>query len=111
MQIFFSTHFKRQLKKLLKKFPQAKEDLLLAVEKFDIQREISIGQSIYKLRINSTDLHKGQSGGFRLYTYFFVQKNLLVPLCIYAKSMQETISENELQFHCDKTIEEITCLL
>lgn len=111
MYFFFSQHFKRQLKKLQKKFPHAKENLLYTIENTDIKNEVSIGQSIYKIRIKSTDLQKGQSGGFRLYTYFFVQKNLLAPLCIYAKSDKITISENELQYHCDKTIEEIVQFL
>lgn len=107
MHIFFSCHFKRQLKKLQKKFPRARDDLLQKIETLDLKNEISIGQSIYKIRIKSTDLQKGQSGGFCLYMYFFVQKDLLVPLCIYTKSDQISISETELQYHCDKTIEEV----
>lgn len=64
MKIFLSGHFKDQLKKLMRKFPHVKEDLLDS-------------------------------------------KDLLVPLCMYAKSEQESITETELQYHFDRTIEEI----
>lgn len=111
MQIFFTEHFKNQLKKLKKKYPHAKEDLLQELDTLDLKNEISIGRSIYKIRIKSTDMQKGKSGGFRSYIYFYVKKDLLVPLCIYTKSERESISENELQYHFDQTIEEIVNLL
>lgn len=111
MKIFFTEHFKRQLKRLQKKFSHTKEDLLERLENLRIENEISIGRSIYKIRISSRDMKKGKKGGFRAYIYFYVKKNLLLPLYIYAKSEKETISENELQYHFDQTIREVVYLL
>jgi len=107
MKIFFTGHFKRQLIKLMKKFPRAGEDLLDVTEKLNIANEVSIGKSIYKVRIGSSDMNKGKSGGFRAYVYFYRRKELLVPLCIYAKTEHVSISENELQYHVDKMNEEL----
>lgn len=107
MQILFSEHFKKQLKKLKKKYPNVKDDLLDMIEKFDAQKEISIGQSIYKIRIPSSDMSKGKSGGFRSYLYLYIKSNLLLPLCIYPKSETESITENELKYHFDQTIGEV----
>jgi mRNA-degrading endonuclease RelE of RelBE toxin-antitoxin system len=107
MQILFSTHFKKQLKKLKKKYPQLKSDLLDTVEKFDPKKETSIGRSIYKIRIPSSDMNKGKSGRFRSYFYLYVKKTLLLPLCIYPKSATESITENELKYHFDQTIQEV----
>lgn len=107
MQIFFSEHFKIQLKKLKKKFPYVKRDLLDSLDDLNIENEISIGRSIYKIRIKSSDMKKGKSGGFRAYIYCYRKKNTLIPLCIYAKSQQESITETELQYHFDKMIEEM----
>lgn len=107
MKIFFSNHFKRQLKKLIKKFPHAKEDLLEKLAYFDLKNEISIGHSIYKFRVKSRDIAKGKSSGFRVYIFVYVKKDSLVPLCMYAKSDQGMMTENELQYHFDKTIEEL----
>jgi len=107
MNIFFTEYFKRQLKKLHKKYPQAKEDLLETLDGLDLSREISIGRSIYKIRVKSTDQQKGKSGGFRCYLYFYQKKDGIVPLCIYPKSSRETISDQELQWHVNKMNEEL----
>ncbi len=107
MKIFFPEHFKKQLKKLKKKYPQVKDDLLRMTDSFDPKNEISIGRSIYKIRIASSDMKKGKSGGFRAYLYLYMKNNLLLPLCIYPKAETESISENELQYHFDQTAKEI----
>ncbi|MBI2464206.1 hypothetical protein HYV57_04580 [Candidatus Peregrinibacteria bacterium] len=107
MKIFFTEHFKRQLKKLKKKYFHVKEDFLKEMDFFDINRSISIGRSIYKIRIRSNDISKGKSGGFRCYLYLYMKKNVLVPLCIYAKSDIDTLTDNELQYHFNQVISEI----
>lgn len=107
MQIFFSEYFKRQLKRLKKRFPRAKDDLLDALESLNIENEISVGRSVYKIRIGSRDMKKGKSGGFRAYIYLYRKKDMLVPLCVYAKSDKESITDNELKYHFDNTIEEL----
>jgi len=112
MKIFFADHFKSQLKRLMKKYPSAKEDLLEALEEGDLQKSvldkgISIGRSIYKLRVGSRDMKRGKSGSFRVYIYCFVRRGLLVPLCIYAKPDTSAISENELQFHFERIVIEL----
>ena len=107
MNVLFSEHFKRQLKKLKKKYPHVKDDLLNMIDSFNPKNEISIGQSIYKIRIPSSDMQKGKSGGFRSYLYMYIKKNLLLPLCIYPKSETESITESELKYHFDQTMGEI----
>ena len=107
MQIFFSNHFKKQIKKLQTKFPHVKDDLLKNLNAFVPANEIHIGKSIYKIRIKSRDLNKGKSGGLRSYTYLYRKRNLLAPLCIYFKSEQKSINQKELELHSQRTIEEI----
>ena len=99
MNIFFTKHFKSQLKKLKKKYPHVKEDILAKFKDLDLKKEIHIGRDIFKVRIKSSDLKKGKSGGYRSYIYLYRKKDLLVPLCIYVKGQKESISENELE-HC-----------
>lgn len=107
MQIFFSNHFKKQIKKLQNKFPHIKNDLLKNLNAFVPANEIHIGKSIYKIRIKSRDLNKGKSGGLRSYIYLYRKRNLLAPLCIYFKSEQESINQKELEMHSRQTIEEL----
>lgn len=107
MDFFLTDHFKRQVKFLAKKFPHVKDDLILALRTLDLDHEVSIGRSIYKIRIKSRDLKKGKSGGFRAYLYFYRLKSLIVPVCVYAKSYQSDLSDNELQHHFDHMLVEI----
>ena len=107
MRVFFSEHFKKQLKRLKKKYPHIKDDFLHSIDSFDPDNEISVGRSIYKIRIPSSDMQKGKSGGFRSYLYVYVKNKLLLPLCIYPKSETESITENQLKHHFDQTIEEV----
>ena len=107
MKIFFSKYFKNQLKKLKKKFPSIKDDVLKKLKGINPSKEIHIGRSIYKVRIKSSDQNKGKSGGFRSYIYIYQGKDLLVPLCIYHKSERVSITENELKYFFDKTIENL----
>jgi hypothetical protein len=107
MTPYFSDYFKGQLKTLMKKYPQIKEDLLDELDELKLENEITIGNNIYKIRIKSSDMKKGKSGGFRSYLYCYRKKDLLVPLCMYPKSERETLSDNELQWHLDRTMEEL----
>ncbi len=107
MHFFFSSYFKTQLKRLKKKYPLIREDLLGELEKFSIDQAVSIGRSIYKIRIPSSDMKKGKSGGFRSYLYLYLKKDILVPLCVYPKSETESITENELELHLQKSILEL----
>ena len=107
MKFFLTQHFKNQLRKLNKKYFHVKEDFFNVFSRLDIENEISIGRSIYKIRIKSSDLQKGKSGGFRAYLYCLKQRDLLVPLCIYAKSETESITESTLQYHFDQELKEL----
>lgn len=107
MKIFFTEHFKHQLKKLKRKYPHVRHDVLIMTKNLKIENEISIGRSIYKIRIKSSDLQKGKSGGFRAYMYLLRKQDVVIPLCIYAKSETESITENELKYHFDRSLEEV----
>ena len=103
MKVYLTAYFKKQIKDLKKHYPHIGDDLLEALEHSDLKTAVHIGGRIYKIRIKSRDLQKGKSGGFRSYIYVYQQSSGCIPLCIYAKSQKESISENELQCHVDRT--------
>lgn len=107
MKTYFTDHFKKQLKKLKKKYPQIIKDILESFTDLDLDAQPHIGQSIYKIRIPSSDMNKGKSGAFRSYCYFYNTKDLLVPLCIYAKNEKETITNNQLKVHFELVVMEL----
>lgn len=107
MKVYLTEYFKRQLKELQKHYPHIGGDLLNALSHLDLKTAVHIGRCIYKIRIKSRDLQKGKSGGFRSYIYVYQESSGAIPLCVYAKSQKESISENELQYHIDRTNLEI----
>lgn len=106
-KILVTKHFFNQAKRLKKKLPHLNKDLIKSLKLFEPEKEIHIGRSIFKIRIKSTDLNKGKSGGLRGYIYLYTKKDLLVPICIYLKSEKESLSQNELEHHTGKILEEL----
>ncbi len=83
------------MKDRVKKDAKLAEKLKLALRHFSKTHAISLGQSIYKIRI--AGLHKGKSGGYRV--YLLEENPYLVPLVIFSKSEQSTLSDKELKGH------------
>lgn len=96
---YYSKHFKKQLKKLKKKFVNIKDDVDFQLQHFDEGTNIYIGSDVYKIRIPSSDMKKGKSGAFRCYIYVLEKEELLTPLCIYSKNVRENLSHEELNYH------------
>jgi len=107
MKILFTKYFITHYARLEKKLPNLKEDLLKALKAFDEKTAVSMGSSVYKIRIKSSDLNKGKSGGLRCYIYFFRQTESLVPFCIYLKSEDEDIPRDILKIHMQLCIKKI----
>jgi len=63
--------FKKQFKKLSKKYKNIKNDLYFFIENFENEHKkaVKIKNSIYKVRIKNSDKNKGKSGGYRVYYY------------------------------------------
>lgn len=66
-----SDKFKKEAKKLTKKFPSLKNELreLAAELSVNPQNGILLGNSTYKIRLAIASKNKGKSGGARLITY------------------------------------------
>ena len=61
LQHLLLPHFKRQLKKLLKKYPHLGDSLLETLNSFQKENQIHIGKNIYKIRLQSKDIPKGKN--------------------------------------------------
>ena len=91
--------FEKQAKRLIKKYPSLKNELLELVKhlKENPQQGTAIGKSCYKIRIAIASKGKGKSGGARVITNFVVTDNTVYLLSIYDKSEQENLSDKELE--------------
>ena len=91
--------FRKELKRLSKKYPSLKTDLS---ELFDSLEEnpiqgVSLGSDCYKIRLAISSKGKGKSGGARVITNFVVTENTLYLLSIYDKSDKDNLSDKELE--------------
>ncbi len=91
--------FERQAKRLTKKFPSLKEELIVLRHSLinDPLQGKSIGNSCYKIRLAIEDKGKGKSSGERVITNAHVKKENILLLTIYDKSEKENISDKELK--------------
>jgi len=91
--------FKRQAKKLLKKYSslsaelQAFEQDLMA----NPEQGQSLGQNAYKVRVAVKSKGKGKSGGLRVITYLITEEQEIYLLTIYDKSDIENIDNKTLK--------------
>jgi mRNA-degrading endonuclease RelE of RelBE toxin-antitoxin system len=91
--------FKRQAKKLLKKYSS------LAIELQIFEQDLmdnptqgqSLGQNAYKLRVAVKSKRKGKSGGLRVITYLVTEDWEIYLLTIYDKSEMENIDNKTLK--------------
>ena len=103
-RIIATRNFEKQLKRLARKFPSLKNDLI----NFERQLQknpksgVSLGKNAYKVRLAVKSKAKGKSGGLRVITY--VELDIIIKdttniflLSIYDKSETDSISNSELK--------------
>lgn len=94
-KIIPTPQFEKELKRLFKKYPSIKSDLLeiLTQLKDNPRLGTPLLKNCYKIRIAITSKGKGKSGGGRLISHVRVVKEEVHLLTIYDKSDQTTISD------------------
>ena len=88
-KIKYTETFGKNIKKLKKKYPSILNDFSALIPK--------INKKIYKVRIPSSDMSKGKSGGFRTIYYLLDESNEIIFLTIYAKAKKDNIQANEIR--------------
>jgi mRNA-degrading endonuclease RelE of RelBE toxin-antitoxin system len=91
--------FKRQLKRLVKKYPSLKSEFKKLIEALEENPEqgTPLGKSCYKIRLAISSKGKGKSGGARVVTHVYIIRQTVYLLSIYDKSEQENIPPNLLE--------------
>lgn len=94
-----TTRFERSVKHLRKRYPKVTTDLIKAFEAIEANSSVGVvipdDYSIRKLRVASSDMQRGKSGGFRLlYKLRFDENDLIIAvlLYLYAKVDQTDVS-------------------
>mgnify|MGYP003302218552 CR=1 FL=1 len=100
--IFYSPEFRKEIKRLAKKYRSIPEDLIeLRTRLLDNPFEgVDLGMGVRKVRMSIKSKGKGKSGGARVITYSLIvdDKDInLTLLTIYDKSERSTISDKEIK--------------
>ncbi|HSF55518.1 MAG TPA: hypothetical protein VLA71_17310 [Algoriphagus sp.] len=87
--------FEKELKRLLKKFPSLKSEYLILIETLEAEPQtgVPLGNNCFKIRISIQSKGKGKSGGGRVITHFYVEKETVYLLSIYDKSERSSLSQ------------------
>ena len=99
IEIRFLENFHKKFKKLHKKNRKLLDDIkkLEKELKANPTTGISLGHSMYKIRMANSSRNIGKSGGFRVITYFIDENDVVYLVEIYDKSAIESISVDELR--------------
>ncbi len=92
-EVFFSTAFKKELKRIAKKHRQILNDIKQLTEDL-VENPIigkDLGQNVYKIRLSISGTSKGKSGGARVITYVKFTKESVILSEIYLKSEYNTV--------------------
>jgi mRNA-degrading endonuclease RelE of RelBE toxin-antitoxin system len=96
--VIATPRFKRDIKKLSKKYQSLKKEYALLLDELekDPQQGTSLGNNCYKIRISIASKGKGKSGGARVITHIVIKEEIVFLLTIYYKSEKENITDHEL---------------
>ncbi len=91
--------FKKEAKRLIKKYPSLKKELFELTELLiaNPTSGTSLGNNSYKIRIAIKSKGAGKSGGARVITYLVTENKEIYLLTIYDKGELDTIDDNTLR--------------
>jgi mRNA-degrading endonuclease RelE of RelBE toxin-antitoxin system len=94
-----SDRFKKEAKRLIKKFPSLKQELADLNNTLTSEPETGtpLGNDAYKIRLSIKSKGKGKSGGGRIITYVVTDHKEVYLLTIYDKSEFNSIDDKTLR--------------
>jgi len=102
-----SEKFKREAKRLIKKFPSLKQELtnLNTILIRQPEAGTALGNNTYKIRLAIKSKGKGKSGGARVITYIITEDKEVYLLTIYDKSEFENVDDKTIRSIIDSLTE------
>jgi len=96
--IIATPKFRRELKRLVKKYPSLKDEYSELIYQLgeNPKTGVSIGHDCYKIRLSISSKGKGKSAGARVITYLYIEETTVFMISIYDKSERSNISDAEL---------------
>ena len=97
--IQLSPNFKKEAKKLIKKYASLKAELSELFTELEHNPVLGtpLGDGVYKIRIAIASKGKGKSGGARVMTFVQVTNTTVLIFSIYDKSDKDSVSDTEIK--------------
>jgi len=94
-----SANFKKEAKKLSKKYPSLKTELTRLFTELEENPTIGtpLGNDIYKIRLAIASKSKGKSGGARVMSFVKITDTTVLLFSIFSKGDKDSISDKEIQ--------------
>lgn len=91
--------FKKEAKRLIKKYPSLKIELSELAVSLSIEptQGTALGNDTYKIRVSIKSKGKGKSGGARIITYVITPQKEIYLLIIYDKAEFDSIDDKTLR--------------
>lgn len=91
--------FKKQAKKLSKRYISLKTELSVLFEELTENPTLgtSLGNDVYKIRLAVASKGRGKSGSARVVTYVRIDQTTVVLVSIYNKGEKDSISDKEIK--------------
>ena len=91
--------FKKEAKRLIKKYPSLREELRALGELLAQHPETGtpMGHQLFKIRLAVRSKGKGKSGGTRVITYVLLAQSTVYLLTLYDKSEFDSIDDKTLR--------------
>ena len=98
-KIQLSSNFKKEAKKLVKRYPSLKKELTNLFIELEANPTLGtpLGNNIYKIRLSIASKNKGKSGGARVMSFVKVIDTIVLLFSIYSKGDKDTISNVEIE--------------
>ena len=97
--IELSANFKKEAKRLIKKYPSLKIELAELFTKLEENPTIGtpLGNDIYKIRLAIASKNKGKSGGARVLSFIKVTQTTVLLFSIYNKGEVDNLPDKEIK--------------
>jgi mRNA-degrading endonuclease RelE of RelBE toxin-antitoxin system len=98
-EVLISPNFKKEAKKLIKKYPSLKAELATLFTELAYNPILGkdMGNSIYKIRLAVASKNKGKSGGARIISFVKITDSEVLLFSIYNKGDKDDISDAEIE--------------
>ena len=97
--IELTANFKKEAKRLTKKFPSLKTELAELFTELEEKPTTGtpLGNGVYKIRLAIASKNKGKSGGARVLSFVKVMQTTVLLFSIYSKGKVDNLTDKQIQ--------------